>query len=159
MSLINDALKKAQRQRTGEQAPLPVLPSAGGESMEPRVVKRAKPAGFNAQMIRLGAIIGGAVIVVGGLLMWSFSKPTTSPSIQTKISQPVQATTPSSATPTATGNSTAAATTPVTTFTLNIPEPSPVKPEPVQQEPVRQSPLSRFRSKRWRNRCRWRRRQ
>ena len=66
MSLINDALKKAQKQRTGESPSLASLPSVGGESAV-RIAKRSKPVGFNALLIRLG--LGAAallLLVVGG---------------------------------------------------------------------------------------------
>ncbi len=58
MSLINEALKKAQKQRTGESTPLPAI---GGESAE-RIARRSKPAGFNTLLLWLG--IGGTVLVV-----------------------------------------------------------------------------------------------
>lgn len=66
MSLINDALRKAQKQRTGEPVPLASLPSVGGESAA-RIHKRGKPAGFNTLLLRLGLGAGGlAVLVIGG---------------------------------------------------------------------------------------------
>jgi hypothetical protein len=57
MSLINDALKKAQKQRTGEAPSLGSLPSVGGESPQ-RIAKRAKPAGFDTLIIRAGVGAG-----------------------------------------------------------------------------------------------------
>jgi hypothetical protein len=66
MSLINDALKKAQKQRTGEAPPLASMPSVGGESAH-RIAKRAKPAGFNTLLTRAGMGAGVMlVLVVGG---------------------------------------------------------------------------------------------
>jgi hypothetical protein len=66
MSLINDALKKAQKQRTGEAPTLSSMPSVGGESPQ-RIARRAKPAGFNTLMVRAGIGAGVLlVIVVGG---------------------------------------------------------------------------------------------
>ncbi|HVZ63803.1 MAG TPA: hypothetical protein VG936_04380 [Lacunisphaera sp.] len=70
MSLINDALKKAQKQRTGDSPPLASLPSVGGESPA-RIAKRDKPAGINTQLVRMG-VAGGAlalVLVVGGIFL------------------------------------------------------------------------------------------
>src|SRR5687768_9156673 len=64
MSLINDALKKAQKQRTGEAPPLASMPGVGGESPQ-RIAKRAKPAGFDTLMVRAG--IGIAVVLVLGV--------------------------------------------------------------------------------------------
>jgi hypothetical protein len=63
MSLINDALKKAQRQRTGEAPPLAAMPGVGGESAV-RIAKRAKPAGFNTLLLRAG-VGAGALLVLG----------------------------------------------------------------------------------------------
>lgn len=61
MSLINDALRKAQKQRTGEAPPLASLPAIGGESAA-RIAKRARPAGFNTLLLRLGL----ALVIIGG---------------------------------------------------------------------------------------------
>ncbi len=55
MSLINDALKKAQKQRTGDSPPLTSLPSIGGDSAT-KIAQRTKPAGFNALLTRVGVI-------------------------------------------------------------------------------------------------------
>lgn len=74
MSLINDALKKAQKQRTGEVLPLASMPAIGGESAA-RIAKRAKPAGFNALLLRLGLGAGGLlVLVVGGCILLRVAK-------------------------------------------------------------------------------------
>jgi hypothetical protein len=77
MSLINEALKKAQKQRTGETTPLPAI---GGESAE-RIARRNKPAGFNKLLLYLGG--GGAaiaVLVVVGVLLLRKSPSTPAPS-------------------------------------------------------------------------------
>ncbi len=52
MSLINDALKKAQRQRGGDAATddAPGAPPAGSA----RVARREKPAGFQTILLRTG---------------------------------------------------------------------------------------------------------
>ncbi len=70
MSLINDALKKAQKQRTGDSPPLSSLPGVGGESAA-RIAKRENPAGFNSLLMRLALGAGGVllVIVLGGYLV------------------------------------------------------------------------------------------
>ena len=65
MSLINDALKKAQKQRTGESPGLASLPSVGGESAA-RIAKRAKPVGFNSLLIRLGLGAGACLLLGAG---------------------------------------------------------------------------------------------
>ena len=71
MSLINDALKKAQKQRTGDSPPLASMPGVGGESAA-KIAKRDKPAGFNAQLLRLALAAGGLVVVlaVGGIFLF-----------------------------------------------------------------------------------------
>lgn len=70
MSLINEALKKAQKQRTGEAPTLSSLPSIGGERPV-QIARRTKPAGFNTLLLRLGLGLGGlAVLIVGGV--WLF---------------------------------------------------------------------------------------
>src|SRR3954470_2172067 len=66
MSLINDALKKAQKQRTGDGPDLKTMPAIGGESAA-RIARRDKPAGFNTLVLWIGA--GAtflAVLVIGG---------------------------------------------------------------------------------------------
>ena len=63
MSLINDALKKAQKQRTGDSPVLAAMPGVGGESAS-KIAKRDKPAGFNAQLMRLALGAGGVLLVV-----------------------------------------------------------------------------------------------
>jgi hypothetical protein len=66
MSLINDALKKAQKQRTGETPSLASMPSVGGETPH-RIARRDKPASFDTLVIRAGIGLGALlVIVVGG---------------------------------------------------------------------------------------------
>jgi hypothetical protein len=66
MSLINDALKKAQKQRTGEAPTLASMPGVGGESAQ-RIAKRAKPTGFNTLILRAGLASGVAIVIaVGG---------------------------------------------------------------------------------------------
>ena len=70
MSLINDALKKAQKQRTGDAPELNKLPSIGGEPAA-RIAKRGKPPGFNSLLLWIGLgattllalVIGGFFIV------------------------------------------------------------------------------------------------
>jgi hypothetical protein len=71
MSLINDALKKAQKQRTGETPSLASMPGIGGESPH-RIAKRAKPAGFDTLIIRAGVGAGVVlVLAIGGWLVLS----------------------------------------------------------------------------------------
>ncbi|MDI1250496.1 MAG: hypothetical protein PSV13_16670 [Lacunisphaera sp.] len=91
MSLINDALKKAQKQRTGEAPPLAGMPSIGGESPG-RIAKRAKPASFNALFLRVGLGAGALLIVVGVGAYYALRSPgkeTAPPAAQAHSPAPV----------------------------------------------------------------------
>jgi hypothetical protein len=61
MSLINDALKKAQKQRTGEAPALGSMPSVGGESAR-SISRRSKSSGPNP------LLLGGIAALVLGLV-------------------------------------------------------------------------------------------
>lgn len=129
MSLINDALRKAQKQRTGEAPPLASMPGVGGESPA-RIAKRAKPAGFNALLLRLGLGAGALLIVAGIGAYFAFRSPRAEPA-----APPAPSPTGVAATPPQTSSSAAPApvaepTTP--TFTLPVVTPAVTpKPEPV----------------------------
>ena len=87
MSLINDALKKAQKQRTGEALPLASLPSVGGESAA-RIARSSKPGGANALIIWAGAGAGaGVLLLVGG---WFALRSTPEDRAQKTESNPTQ---------------------------------------------------------------------
>ena len=76
MSLINDALKKAQKQRTGEMPTLHSMPSVGGESAQ-HIARRSKPAGLNTLLVRAG-IAGGVALLIGiGAYVALREKPST----------------------------------------------------------------------------------
>lgn len=64
MSLINDALKKAQKQRTGDGPDLASMPAIGGQSAA-RIARRDKPTGFNILVLWIG--VGAVVLVVLGV--------------------------------------------------------------------------------------------
>jgi hypothetical protein len=70
MSLINEALKKAQRQRAADTAaasqPAPAAPVAGEPA--PRIVKRRPPMPARALMLAIGG--GCAVVVMAGVLTY-----------------------------------------------------------------------------------------
>ena len=67
MSLINDALKKAQRQRTeGSTPPAEATPPSDVQEPLHRVARRGKPAAFRAQLMLIG---GGAAAVVALLVL------------------------------------------------------------------------------------------
>lgn len=65
MSLINDALKKAQKQRTGENAPDVSVTSPEGEVIG-RIVKRDKPPAFSTLLIRIGLSASALLILLIG---------------------------------------------------------------------------------------------
>ncbi|MDD3180757.1 MAG: hypothetical protein PHQ04_10465 [Opitutaceae bacterium] len=72
MSLINDALRKAQRQRTGENVPPPTPPATGTASAEP-LVRRRKPLPFVLLYMRLAIGAGVMVLIlIVGLTIWWF---------------------------------------------------------------------------------------
>lgn len=89
MSLINEALKKAQKQRTGEAPPLAAMPSIGGEAPQ-QISRRAKPASFNALLLRLGLGAAGlvAVLVAGVFLLRSQPAPDTPAAPKSAASSP-----------------------------------------------------------------------
>src|SRR5690349_4719677 len=101
MSLINDALKKAQKQRTGETDSTPAVSGDPG----PRVVRRGKPSGPSPLVlggIGLGAV---AIIAVAAVVILrrpasepapvksapvTQSPPTQTPAVQTPAQKPVE---------------------------------------------------------------------
>jgi hypothetical protein len=154
MSLINEALKKAQKQRTGEAPPLASMPAIGGESPA-RIARRAKPAPFNALLLRLGlGLVGLAVVVAGGLfLLRGKSTPEAPAAPKSAVSSPVTkpqdepavasakagAPAASAATPAKTTPAPAVAKSSENVFVLPIaPPPEPVKTEPAK--PVATTP-------------------
>ncbi|WP_438483644.1 hypothetical protein [Oleiharenicola lentus] len=95
MSLINEALKKAQRQRSGEN----VTPSAtAGANNEPavRIIRREKPVGFNSFVIRLALGLGVlALVVIGGVFTVRFFTETApEKSITSAATTPIKPTEP-----------------------------------------------------------------
>jgi hypothetical protein len=72
MSLINDALKKAQKQRTGEAPPLASLPSVGGQSAA-AISRRSKPSGLDSLVLRAG--LSAAVVLILGIGGWFAFRP------------------------------------------------------------------------------------
>lgn len=122
MSLINDALKKAQKQRTGEAPSLGSMPSIGGSSPR-QIASRGKSGGGNTALI--GGGIAVAVLVIGGGAWFALSgKPAANPA-----PQPVAAT-PAPPAPTP------AASNPAPTFTLQTsPRTEPAAPVVTKSEP------------------------
>jgi len=65
MSLINDALKKAQKQRTGDSAPATGSTLHEGEASG-RIAKRDKPPAFSTLLMRIGLSAGALLILLIG---------------------------------------------------------------------------------------------
>lgn len=129
MSLINDALKKAQRQRTGEPAPSPLSapPMPGGSPAPLRSAPKKDPSP-TLILVGAGLTVG---LLVGGGAFWFLSgstektaaKPaptTTAPAITASANPaPAPAAAASTATPTATVSQPVAA---APTVALKLPE-------------------------------------
>jgi hypothetical protein len=127
MSLINDALKKAQKQRTGDSPPLTAMPSIGGESAG-KIAKRDKPVAFNTQLVRLALGAGGllAVVVIGAIIAFRFTRhPTVAPTTE-PVTAPAAPAAKQPAVDTTT-KVTPPAASPAVTFTLPV---TPVVHEP-----------------------------
>lgn len=142
MSLINDALKKAQKQRTGEAPTLSSLPSIGGERPA-HIAKRKAPPGFDTLLLRLGLGVGALVVViVGGLLLFrgkdtNTPPPATAPvAVTSAPTTPVSTPSPAPATP-----APATASAPVSTFVVpNVTPPATTPPAPAKAASVAQTP-------------------
>jgi cytoskeletal protein RodZ len=77
MSLINDALKKAQKQRTGDAPDLSKLPAIGGEPAA-RIARRDKPPAFNSMVLWIGVGATTVLILTVGaffLIRWMMKNP------------------------------------------------------------------------------------
>ena len=142
MSLINDALKKAQKQRTGEAPTLASMPGVGGESAH-RIARRAKPTGFNTLIMRAGIASAVALLVAFGAYFALRAKPSpggpvSAPATVANGGSPLAVPSvasgegrvggPSAATTTASTQSSAPASEPAPTFTLRT-DPTPPKVE------------------------------
>lgn len=100
MSLINEALKKAQRQRTEDPAavsapqPPPLAPVGTAAVPVPRIAKRRPPMPARTQVLLLIGSI--AVLVMGGVLAFLFlaSPPPPPPVAKPVIAKPVAPTPP-----------------------------------------------------------------
>lgn len=118
MSLINEALKKAQKQRTGDTPSLTAMPAIGGESAS-RIARRGKPEGFNALIVRIGLGVGVlAALAVGAFVVLRRPAATPAPTPTTAT-----AVTPPASTPAATAP--VAAPKPVETPVVSAPVPAP----------------------------------
>jgi len=131
MSLINDALKKAQKQRTGEAPVLASLPGVGGESAT-RIARRSKSGGPNSMLIWAGAG-AGVLLLLGGYfaLRPSPTSVTNAPLPEAVKTQPT-----ATAKPTAPNRETAA---PVT-FVLPVAQAPKIEPAVAGQKPENREP-------------------
>lgn len=131
MSLINEALKKAQKQRTGEAPSLASMPPVGGEPAT-RIARRAKPASFNTLLLRLGLGAGGlAAVIVAAVLLLRDKPAVETPSAAAPVATaPTPTAVPSAETPAASPTKTE------TVFVLPIAPPAetpkPATPPPAQ---------------------------
>lgn len=126
MSLINEALKKAQKQRTGDSPSLTAMPTVGGESAE-RIARRGKSSS-GPNLLLLGGGAGVLALIVVGLGAFVYLRRESAPAIVPAA--PVAAA-PSPAAPTL---QPAPAVTPVASAAVN-PPPSPVS-TPVVPSPA-----------------------
>ncbi len=128
MSLINDALKKAQKQRAGDSAPASGLTLHEGEASG-SIAKRDKPPAFTTLLIRIGLITGALLIVLVGAYLGRHRAP--QPIIQPTLAQPTSA--PATPTPPPVVSTVKAPD----TVSLPIPAAAPaiVAPEPIVTPP------------------------
>jgi hypothetical protein len=74
MSLINEALKKAQKQRSGEAPPLASMPSIGGQSPA-NIARGAGSARAKSLLVPVGTAAAALGLVVAGAAFLFRSKP------------------------------------------------------------------------------------
>jgi hypothetical protein len=151
MSLINEALKKAQKQRTGEAPTLSAMPSIGGERPV-NIARRGKHAGPGGLLLPIGLGFGALVVlIVGGIFLFRgkspeaapapaapttvASTPAPTPTVSAPASAPA-ASTPPPATPTAAPVSTFVVPNVTTTAAPARSEPVAAAPQPVQPAPA-----------------------
>lgn len=137
MSLINEALKKAQRQRHEEQAELGAPMPGGG----PRVVRRQKSLSTQTLVLLAGSGIALFVVCVVGAVLW-INRPTpvkpapgkpapaATPVVAAPVNPPPVIITPApvAAKPAAPGSLAPLAATPPQSATGPAPAPAPVLP-------------------------------
>jgi hypothetical protein len=154
MSLINDALKKAQKQRTGEAPPFASMPTIGGERAS-QLAERSAPGGSNARFMQIGLGAAGLVVVVVGVFFIARSLNSPVPHVSATPAAPAAqppVSSPASSTPSVLPA--APETKPIVTetasapaaFVLPVATPPPaappkvvtakVEPKPVVSEPV-----------------------
>lgn len=145
MSLINEALKKAQKQRTGETPSLSAAPSIGGERPD-QIARRGKSSGLGELLLPLGlGAAAVALLVVGAVYFFMRKSESPAPAAPTPVvaSTPAATSAPQTVQPVATPPPVVVAAPPtpapapqsVSTFTVpNVAASAPATPSP---EPVR----------------------
>lgn len=164
MSLINEALKKAQKQRTGDAPSLTSMPGVGGESAE-RIARRGKSSGGPNLLLWAGVGVAALAVVITGAVLAlrqpsappavpaapTASTPVTAPVAPPAVAQKPVEPAPLSVTPTpptvAPAPTTTAAVAPVVTAPATPPPLAttvilaPVEtPKPVEAAPVQLAP-------------------
>jgi len=135
MSLINEALKKAQKQRGAEVQPLSAMPSVGGEPAV-QIARRGKSSGFPTRLVGFG--IGAALLVgviIGGVVL-ILRKPDAIPAQQPAII----AQTPAAKPPEAVAKVEPPKPTPIVVATTAPVLPATTAPAPVTQAPAKSEP-------------------
>lgn len=126
MSLINEALKKAQKERGGEVPPLTAMPSVGGETPQ-RIARRGKSSGFPTGLLVGGGVLA-VVVIAGGVYFLQKTPADQKPATMAgaPAPQPIQAA-PSTAPTQVPGAITPAATivAPVVTAPVQVPAATP----------------------------------
>ncbi|MDQ5977807.1 MAG: hypothetical protein QG602_779 [Verrucomicrobiota bacterium] len=92
MSLINEALKKAQKERTGESPSLSAVPTIGGERPD-QISRRGKSTGMGELILPLG--LGAAVVamlVVGAVFLFMRQSEPPAPSAPPSVASSTAAT-------------------------------------------------------------------
>lgn len=143
MSLINDALKKAQKQRTGESPVLHTMPGVGGEPAA-RIAKRNKPIGFNSLLSWIAISAGSVLVLLIGIFFivrWFSNRPATPPTATPAI---VAQTTPASPSPAEPVVSTASPAIPVVATSAPAEASVPVVETPKAPEPEAAKPVAKM---------------
>lgn len=120
MSLINDALKKAQRQRTGDASPTSQPPMPGSPVAPTRPLRTGNNSNPQLVLVGAGAVLG--LVIAGGAFFLFRSKPATETGPVNSPPPAVAEAAPANPADTATVTATLATTSP-TVFSAKTPEP------------------------------------
>ncbi len=127
MSLINDALKKAQKQRAGEAPSLGSMPSIGGERPT-QIASRRKSSGAPPLLLWGGLGAGLIALGVAGLFVFGGKSKTPAPAVATAPASPPVVQPPATPSP-------APAPQPTSAFTIPNATPAP-PPSPTPAAPA-----------------------